>query len=117
MTQAQILAGTYRDRLFLVRKKHAVSESGESTYQDNVIYDGVPCALSSTGGSVPEKKDGRRISDRDMVIFAGPEIIMKDMDSVIIRTEVGQVLKGKTGRTFSYAGSHGETPVRIETMA
>ncbi len=117
MMEAQILSKTYRDRLTVIRKQHEVAESGESVLKDVIIYNDVPCALSKGGLGTPEKDENRRTADYDMTIFAAPEVVMKDMDSIVVQTPSGQVFKGVSGRTFSYAGSHGETPVRIETMA
>lgn len=57
------------------------------------------------------------MSDTEHVIFAAPDIRMVDMDRVMVTTEAGQVFRGRTGRTFVYAGSHGETPLYIEEMA
>lgn len=99
------------------RSQPVTDENGESIRKDVPVYEGVPCALSGGGGSVPGRGDGRRTLDREMTIFTGPGILMKDMDKAVIHTRAGQVFQGVTGRTFAYAGSHGETCFKIETMA
>lgn len=117
MNEAQILVKTYRDRLYVARRQPVTDESGESVMRDMPVYEDVPCALSSGSAGAAEREDGRRKSDNEMVIFAGPGILMKEMDRAVVRTRAGQTFQGVTGRTFSYAGSHGETPLRVESMA
>lgn len=114
---AEILRKTYRDKLTVVRGSPGVDESGESIRKETVIYDNVPCALSQNSTGSPKREDNRRVSDAEHVIFAAPDIRMEEMDKVIIATEAGPVYRGRTGRTFAYAGSHGETPFYIEEMA
>ena len=114
---AEILRKTYRDRLTVLRGSPDVDESGESVRKETVVYDNVPCALSQNSTGSPKREDNRRVSDTEHVIFAAPDIRMVDMDRVMVTTEAGQVFRGRTGRTFVYAGSHGETPLYIEEMA
>lgn len=114
---AAILERTYQDRLTVARGEPAVDDSGESIRKDSTVYGNIPCALSKgTAGSL-KREDGRRVSDAEHVIFAAPDIRMEDMDRAVIVTEAGQVFRGTCGRTFVYAGSHGETPFQIEEMA
>ena len=115
--EAAILAKTYKDRLTVVRGVPAVDDSGESVRKDAAVYENVPCARSKGTVESPKSEDNRRVSDAEHVIFAAPDILMADMDRAVIVTEAGQVFRGVCGRTFSYAGSHGETPFRIEEMA
>ena len=117
MTEVQILAKTYQDKLTVRRKQHTVKGSWESVFKEVLIYDNIPCALSQNGGSTPEKDGNKRTADRSMTIFTSPEIIMKDMDSITVETAAGQVFRGYSGRTFAYANSHGETAFKIETIA
>lgn len=114
---AEILGKTYRDKLTVVRGSPDVDESGESIRKETVVYDNVPCALSQDSIGSPKREDNRRVSDTEHVIFAAPDIRMVDMDRVMVTTEAGQVFRGRPGRTFVYAGSHGETPLYIEEMA
>lgn len=114
---AEILRKTYRDKLTVVRGSPDVDESGESTRREAVVYDSVPCALSQSSTGSPKREDNRRVSDTEHVIFAAPDIRMEEMDRVIVVTEAGQAFHGRSGRTFAYADSHGETPFYIEEMA
>ncbi len=117
MAEAQILKRTYRDRLTVRRKQRTETKSGENVFNETVVYESIPCALSQSGSGIPEKDGNKRTACRDMTIFAAPEILMKDMDSITVETSEGQVFRGYSGRTFAYAGSHGETAFKIETIA
>ncbi len=116
-SEAAILARTYKDRLTVIRGVPAVDDSGESVRKDTTVYDQIPCALSKGTVESPKREDNRRVSDAEHVIFAAPDIRMAEMDRAVIVTAAGQVFRGICGRTFSYAGSHGETPFQIEEMA
>lgn len=114
---AAILAKTYKDRLTVTRGEPSVDDSGESIRRDIAVYENVPCALSKGTVESPNREDNRRVSDAEHVIFTTPDIQMVDMDRAVIVTEAGQVFRGMCGRTFVYAGSHGETSFHIEEMA
>lgn len=116
-SEAAVLQRTYRDRLTVIRGVPAVDDSGESIRKETIVYEGIPCALSKSAVKSPEREDNRRVMDAEHVIFAGPDILMADMDKAVITTESGQVFRGICGRTFAYAGSHGETPFLMEEMA
>lgn len=116
-SEADILRKTYKDTLTVIRGMPDVDEHGESVRKDVIVYENVPCALSQGTVGSPKREDNRRVSDAEHVIFAAPDIRMVDMDHAVIVTEAGQVLRGICGRTFSYAGFHGETPFKAEEMA
>ena len=63
------------------------------------------------------KTDVRRTVENEMMIFASPDVMLQDMDRVPVVNEAGQTFSGIAGRTVVYAGSHGETPVKIEGIA
>ena len=116
-SMAEILQRTYRDKLTVVRGSPGVDESGESVRKETAAYDSIPCALSQKSTGLPKREGSRRVSDTERVIFAAPDIRMEDMDKVTVVTEAGQVFRGRSGRTYVYAGAHGETPLYIEEMA
>lgn len=116
-SEAAILQKTYRDRLTVIRGVPAVDETGESVRNETIVYEGIPCALSKSTMKSPQREDNRRVSDTEHVIFTGTDIQMADMDKAVITTASGQVFRGICGRTFAYAGSHGETPFLVEEMA
>lgn len=114
---AAALQKTYKDKLTVTRGIPGVDETGESVRKDAVVYEGISCALSKGTAESPKKEDNRRVSDTEYTIFAAPDIRMEDMDRAVVSTEAGQVFRGICGRTFYYAGSHGETPFKAEEMA
>lgn len=113
---AEILRKTYRDKLTVSRGFPGMDESGESVRKETKVYENVPCALSKGSSSSLEREDNRRVSDTEHVIFTSPDVQIVDMDRATVVTQAGQVLRGVCGRTFIYAGSHGETPFYIEEM-
>lgn len=115
--EADIFRKTYKDKLTVIRGMPEVDEHGETVRKDVMVYENVPCALSQGTVESPKREDNRRVSDAEHVIFAAPNICLADMDRVTVATEAGQVFRGTCGRTFLYAGSHGETPFHIEEMA
>lgn len=114
---AAILQRTYRDKLTVYRGIPGVDGNGESVRKEEKVYEDIPCALSKGTGEAPKKEGNRRVSDAEHVLFAMPDVRIEDMDKAVVVTEAGQVFRGSCGRTFSYAGSHGETPFHIEEMA
>lgn len=117
MTEQQILEKTYKDRMNVTRSIAAQDESGESVWKPEIIYEDIPCALSKASSSAPEKTDVRRTVTNEMLIFASPEVLLQDMDRISIVTQAGQMFSGIAGKTVAYAGSHGETPMKIEGIA
>lgn len=117
MTEAKILERTYKDRMSVSRSMAVQDENGESVWKPGRVYEDIPCALSKTSSSVPDKTDVRRTVANEMMIFAPPEVLLQDMDRVSIVTQAGQIFSGIAGRTVSYAGSHGETPMKTEGIA
>lgn len=117
MTEAKILEKTYKDRMNVTRSIIAQDENGESVWKPETIYADIPCALSKASSSVPDKTDVRRTVTNEMMIFASPEVLLQDMDRVSIVTQAGQIFSGIAGKTVAYAGSHGETPMKIEGIA
>lgn len=117
MTEARILERTYRDRLTAVRNITSQDENGETVWNPETLYENVPCALSKSSSNTPEKTDVRRTVENEMMIFASLDVMLQDMDRVTVVNEAGQTFSGIAGRTVVYAGSHGETPVKIEGIA
>ena len=115
-SEAELLRKTYQDKLTVVRGFPGMDESGESIREKRKVYENVPCALSQNSTGSPKREDNRRVSDTEHVIFTPPDVRIVDMDRATVVTQAGQVLRGVCGRTFIYAGSHGETPFYIEEM-
>lgn len=115
--EASILARTYRDRLTVTRKRTETDpDTLESVEKPYVVYEDIPCALSQSGGSVPERQEFHSEKKREPVIFTLPDVFLQDNDMALIITEAGQTFRGRTGHTFGYI-SHGETPFTVEGLA
>ena len=79
------------------------------------VYRSVPCALSVSSKSGPERGTITDSTSNENVIFADPDIQLVENDHVIVRTESGQTYDGRSGKTY-VAGSHGETTIKVERM-
>lgn len=115
--EAEILARTFRDRLTVKRFRWQTNpETQESEQVEEVVYDGIRCALSQSSNNKPERQTNYSTAERESVLFTETGIMLEDNDIAIVTTEAGPVYQGKTGRTFMYI-SHGETPFAAERLA
>ncbi len=118
MNEAAVLAKTYHDRLTVFRYvSHTDGDTGETKEAESVIYKSVPCALSQSKNEVPVREGVTFPKDAGHVLFTMPDIRMEENDRAEVVTQAGESYKGRTGRTFVYAGSHGETRMKIEGIA
>lgn len=118
MNEATVLAMTYHDRLTVFRYVSRTDErTGETKEEKAVIYESVPCALSQSKNEVPIREGVTFRKDVEHVLFTMPDIRMEPDDWAEVVTQAGEFHKGRTGRTFVYAGSHGETKMEIEGIA
>ena len=105
----------------VTRKKKVIDPiTEEDTFVDEVVYDSIPCALSSTNSSstAPQKDstNHRRTAEYNFKIFAGPDIFCQTGDKVLVITLNNHEYKGIAGRSMGYP-SHSETPMRVEVMS
>lgn len=118
MSEVQILQETYQDRVSVYRKVHEVDGNiGETREREKLIYDEKPCALSQSKAGAPVRNGATSAVDQDYVIFTDPSVRILDNDRVTVVTEAGERYEGRTGRTFVYARSHGETKLKVEGTA
>lgn len=116
-SEAEILAQTYRDRMTVKRSVPEIDpETQESRMVLQTVYEEEPCALSQKANNKPERKDAHSEASMEAVIFSKPGISLEDNDVVELRTEAGQLLQGKSGKTFGYV-SHGETTFYMDKLA
>ena len=78
MTEADILASTYTDTCTVYRPQKVEQPSGESVFkkglEGQVVYEGIPCALSSpSGGKLNQSQTTARV-DTDFSLFVRPEV-------------------------------------------
>lgn len=116
-SEAEILAKTYLDRMTVKRNVPETDpETQESRMVLQTVYEGEPCALSQKANNKPERQETHSEASMEAVIFSAPGIFLEDNDVVELQTEAGQMLWGKSGKTFGYI-SHGETTFYVEKMA
>ena len=114
--EQRILRKTYHDVLDAFRFTMAEDpETGESRMKEEQVYSSVPCALSVSSKSGPERGTITDSTSNENVIFADPDIQMLENDHVIVRTESGQTYDGRSGKTY-VTGSPGETTIKVERM-
>ena len=114
-SEARILSRLYKDRLRLYRYKLFKTDHGESKSEKELIYDNVPCGLSLSKKSEPVRTDIAYESSEDYVIFAAPNIDIRDKDFIEVRTEAGELITGRAGKSFKYP-SHIEASLKIEEV-
>ena len=100
--EQRILKKTYHDTLDVFR--FVASEDSA-----------IPCALSVSSKSGPERGTVTDSTSNENTIFADPDVLMLENDHVIVSTESGQTYDGRSGKTY-VAGSHGETTIKVERM-
>lgn len=116
--EEKILLKTFQDHLTVYRSERYVDpESKESVSREVMVYQDAPCALSTSSRKTPEKLGVTSKEDTEMLILTLTDVAMKANDRAEVTTKTGQIFKGRTGRTFIYTGSHGETGMHIETLA
>ena len=116
MTEADILAMTYDDSCTVYRPGKVTLPSGESVFrkglEGRVVYEDIPCALSSPSGGRPVK--GRTVVrvDADYLLFVRPEVDIQPGDTVVV-TRLGK-------QTVALAGladrqpSHNNIPLKVD---
>ena len=116
MTEADILAMTYDDSCTVYRPGKVTLPSGESVFrkglEGRVVYEDIPCALSSPSGGKPTKGQTVVRVDTDYLLFVRPEVDIQPGDTVVV-TRLGK-------RTVALAGladrqpSHNNIPLKVE---
>lgn len=121
MTEADILAMTYDDTCTVYRPGKVVLPSGESRFQKGlegvVVYENIPCALSSPSGGKPTRTQTVVKVDTDYKLFVRPEVDIQPGDTVRV------IRLGKTNpqgkQTIALAGlpdrqpSHNNIPLTV----
>ena len=116
MTEADILAMTYDDSCTVYRPGKVTLPSGESVFrkglEGRVVYEDIPCALSSpSGGKLAKSQTVARV-DTDYLLFVRPEVDIQPGDTVAV-TRLGK-------RTVALAGladrqpSHNNIPLKVD---
>lgn len=117
MDEAKILAATYKDKAFVYRLESYQDEAGETKERKKLVYENIPCAISQSKNDVPERGEGVFPRAQEYVLFTCPDIRIGENDYVQVITEAGERYEGRSGKTFVYPASHGETKLKVEGIA
>jgi len=116
MTEADILATTYDDRVTVYRAFKDTLQNGESVFKTKLdgakIYENVECALSTqTGGAVAQTKS-TATTPTSFSLFTRPEIDIKPNDYLVI-SHCGKCIEAVAGFSENMV-SHNNIPIKLE---
>ena len=115
MTEADILAETYWDSVTVYRPFKDVLPSGESVFKSGrngkVIYQDVPCALSSHSGGTISQSPSTATADTTYSLFTRPEVDILENDYLLI-SHLGKMVVLLAGAAERHS-SHNNIPVRL----
>ncbi len=121
---ADILAETYFDEMSVFRpvRKEVDDETIFLKGLDgDKVLEKVPCSLSSIkGGKLVEGIISSK-TNKEYIIFARPEVVVKENDYIVLTVNAGGVPRKdhhlRAGSSRLFAGSHVEIMVSEETRA
>ena len=117
MNEADLLATTYNDTCTVYRPGKVVLPSGESVFkkglEGQVVYENIPCALSSpTGGKLAKGQATAKV-DTDFLLFVRPEVDTQAGDTVLV-TRLGKQTAGLAGLPDRQL-SQNNSPLKLAT--
>lgn len=115
MTEADILATTYEDKVTVYRAYKDTLPGGESVFKSGldgkVVYEDVECALSTpTGGKLQQSKSTAK-TDAAFCLFTRPEVDIQTNDFLVIM-HLGKRIEAVAGFPGCME-SHNNIPVRL----
>ena len=114
MTEADILAATYEDRVTVYRAFKQTLPSGESVFQSGrdgaMVYEDMACALSTHTGGRLEQSPSTAKPDTSYCLFTRPEVDIQANDFLVVR-HLGKSLELIAGFPERMS-SHNNVPVR-----
>ncbi len=116
MSEADILALTYEDKVTVYRAFKDTLPSGESVFKEGfegkVIYSDKECALSSQSGGKINQTASTASAPTEYSLFTRPEIDIQPNDHLII-SHLGKNIMAVAGRAARLS-SHNNIPLKIE---
>ncbi len=116
MTEADILAMTYDDSCTVYRPDKVTLPSGESVFrkglEGRVVYEDIPCALSSPSGGRLSRTQTTAKVDTDFQLFVRPEVDIQPGDTVAA-TRLGKLTVAVAGLADRQP-SHNNIPLKAE---
>mgnify|MGYP001282284288 CR=1 FL=1 len=111
MQEADILAETYWDTVTVYRPFKDTLPSGESVFKSGaegkMVYQDVPCALSSHSGGALAQSSSTASADTSYSLFVRPEIDILENDFL------GKAIEALAGAAERQP-SHNNVPVRLD---
>ena len=116
MTEADILALTYEDKVTVFRAFKDILPSGESIFKKGMegekVYENMPCALSrQTGGKLNKIPMSTNIPT-EYSLFTRPEVDIQPKDYLVIK-QLGKTVKASAGLAARLS-SHNNIPLKLE---
>lgn len=108
-SEADIIAETYYHTAKVLRPTPSEDELGFDSFNNEVVYDDIPCAISFTSGSTENITDTTQPINYIATLFARPEIDIKAGDW-IVSDVLGHKREFRAGEGVVYQ-SHIEVPL------
>ena len=116
MQEADILAETYCDTVTVYRPFKDTLPSRESVFKSGaegkMVYQDVPCALSSHSGGALAQSSSTASADTSYSLFVRPEIDILENDFLVI-SRLGKAIEALAGAAERQP-SHNNVPVRLD---
>lgn len=116
MTEADILATTYEDKVTVYRAFKDILPKGESIFKSGVegriVYEDVECALSTHTGGKLEQSESTAKTDTTFCLFTRPEIDIQANDFLVVM-HLGKKIEAVAGFPDRMK-SHNNIPVRLD---
>lgn len=113
MSEAEILALTYYDKMSVYRPFKDALPTGESIFKNGLdgkkVYENVACALSSYSGRKNSRNDVNVRVESDYKLFYSPDIVIEKNDTIECMHEGSRYIL-TAGKQYTLP-SHAELPV------
>ena len=115
MTEADILATTYDDRVTVYRPHKEVLDTGESIFrkgtEGKMVYQETECALSTHSGGQVKQTASIATAPTTYCLFTRPEVDIQENDFLVI-LHLGKVVEAIAGRPERMV-SHNNVPIKM----
>lgn len=114
MTEADIIATLYEDKMIIKRKQWFETESGADDYDYKKVYDTpIKCAVDAE--NIPSIGDTETANIVAVyTLTCRPDVDLKIGDKLVITFADKKVKTFIAGDPFLYSGSHLETPITLK---
>lgn len=117
MTEADILATTYEDKVTVYRAFKDTLPNGESVFRTDLegkkVYEEIECALSTHTGGKLEQSSSTAKAETTFCLFTRPEIDIQPNDFLVItHFPMGKQIEAVAGFP-EHMKSHNNIPIRL----